>query len=163
MTSSPQPGQRAIVTGGAGFLGSHLCERLITCGVQVICMDNFITGTASNVAQFVASPLFTAATPQALAHGQELAADVEDLDWDEYSIWGSLSGEGIAAEDLMIHHGDLPLNIGGTTRLCARMAAIGLSFPGGDQELTRRLAAFSHAELVPSSPAWQITFPRRGN
>lgn len=46
--------------------------------------------------------LRAAATPQALARGQELAADVEDLDWDEHSIWGSLPGEGIAAGDLMI-------------------------------------------------------------
>lgn len=53
--------------------------------------------------------LRAAATPQALARGQELAASVEDLDWDEHSIWGSLPGEGIAAGDLMIHHGDLPL------------------------------------------------------
>ncbi len=99
--------------------------------------------------------LRAAATPQVLARGQELAAEVEDLDWDEHSIWGSLPGEGIAAGDLMIHHGDLPLSGecpscqgSGTAGLCAHMAAIGLAFLGDDQELTRRLAAVSHAELV---------------
>ena len=42
--------QRAVVTGGAGFLGSHLCERLVADGYEVICLDNFVTGTPANVA-----------------------------------------------------------------------------------------------------------------
>ena len=99
--------------------------------------------------------LQAAATTQALARGQELAADVGDLDWDEHSIWGSLPGEGIAAGELMIHHGDLPLSGecpvcrgAGATGLCAHMTAIGLAFLGDDQELNRRLAALSHAELM---------------
>ena len=41
---------RAVVTGGAGFLGSHLCERLLTDGYEVICLDDFCTGTPANVA-----------------------------------------------------------------------------------------------------------------
>jgi dTDP-glucose 4,6-dehydratase len=41
---------RAVVTGGAGFLGSHLCERLLADGWQVICVDNLVTGSANNVA-----------------------------------------------------------------------------------------------------------------
>lgn len=40
---------RVVVTGGAGFLGSHLCERLIERGDQVVCLDNFLTGTPANV------------------------------------------------------------------------------------------------------------------
>ena len=40
---------RAVVTGGAGFLGSHLCDRLLTAGWEVLAVDNFITGTAENV------------------------------------------------------------------------------------------------------------------
>ncbi|MCP4897984.1 MAG: SDR family oxidoreductase [bacterium] len=42
-------GQRALVTGGAGFLGSHLCDRLLAEGVEVVCMDNLITGSISNI------------------------------------------------------------------------------------------------------------------
>jgi dTDP-glucose 4,6-dehydratase len=41
--------KRAVVTGGAGFLGSHLCERLIAAGWRVICVDNLVTGAAQNV------------------------------------------------------------------------------------------------------------------
>jgi len=41
--------RRAVVTGGAGFLGSHLCERLLDDGVSVVCLDNFLTGDARNV------------------------------------------------------------------------------------------------------------------
>jgi dTDP-glucose 4,6-dehydratase len=41
---------RALVTGGAGFLGSHLCERLLSEGYRVLCMDNLITGTLENIA-----------------------------------------------------------------------------------------------------------------
>jgi dTDP-glucose 4,6-dehydratase len=41
--------QRALVTGGAGFIGSHLCERLLADGVSVLCMDNLITGDLANV------------------------------------------------------------------------------------------------------------------
>jgi dTDP-glucose 4,6-dehydratase len=41
--------KRAVVTGGAGFLGSHLCERLLAEGLEVICLDNFVTGGAANV------------------------------------------------------------------------------------------------------------------
>ncbi len=44
---------RAVVTGGAGFLGSHLCERLLADGYRVVCLDNFITGAAHNVGHLV--------------------------------------------------------------------------------------------------------------
>jgi dTDP-glucose 4,6-dehydratase len=42
-------GKRALVTGGAGFLGSHLCERLLDEGLEVVCMDNLITGSLNNI------------------------------------------------------------------------------------------------------------------
>ena len=44
---------RTLVTGGAGFLGSHLCERLVEEGHEVICMDNLITGNSDNIAHLV--------------------------------------------------------------------------------------------------------------
>lgn len=49
---------RILVTGGAGFLGSHLCERLIKDGADVLCLDNFFTGTKKNVAHLLGNPSF---------------------------------------------------------------------------------------------------------
>jgi UDP-glucuronate decarboxylase len=51
-------GKRILVTGGAGFLGSHLCERLLREGHEVICVDNFYTGRRANVAHFMSNPFF---------------------------------------------------------------------------------------------------------
>ncbi len=48
-----------LVTGGAGFLGSHLCERLLQRGHQVWCIDNFYTGSRNNIAHLLASPNFS--------------------------------------------------------------------------------------------------------
>ena len=50
--------KRVLVTGGAGFLGSFLCERLLAEGCDVICMDNFFTGRKANIAHLVDSPYF---------------------------------------------------------------------------------------------------------
>jgi UDP-glucuronate decarboxylase len=50
--------KRVLVTGGAGFLGSHLCERLLKEGHEVLCVDNFYTGRRSNILQFLSNPLF---------------------------------------------------------------------------------------------------------
>lgn len=49
---------RVLVTGGAGFLGSHLCDRLLSMGCDVICLDNFFTGTKNNVAHLLGHPHF---------------------------------------------------------------------------------------------------------
>ena len=52
-------GHRVVVTGGAGFLGSHLCERLLADGHRVICLDNFVTGVPDNVGHLLQHPDFT--------------------------------------------------------------------------------------------------------
>lgn len=49
---------RVLVTGGAGFLGSHLCERLLAKGCDVICMDNFFTGQKRNIVHLIGNPNF---------------------------------------------------------------------------------------------------------
>jgi UDP-glucuronate decarboxylase len=49
---------RILVTGGAGFIGSFLCERLLDTGAEVLCVDNFFTGTRSNVAHLMNNPRF---------------------------------------------------------------------------------------------------------
>ena len=50
--------KRALVTGGAGFIGSHLCERLIAEGYSVVCLDNLITGDLHNLVELKKSPKF---------------------------------------------------------------------------------------------------------
>ena len=50
--------KKILVTGGGGFLGSHLCERLLSEGHEVICLDNFFTGTKQNILHLVANPRF---------------------------------------------------------------------------------------------------------
>jgi len=50
--------KRILVTGGAGFLGSHLCERLLANGDDVLCVDNFFTGSKDNIAHLVDHPRF---------------------------------------------------------------------------------------------------------
>lgn len=50
--------KRILVTGGAGFLGSHLCEHLLDQGHEVICVDNFFTGRRANISYLLSNPLF---------------------------------------------------------------------------------------------------------
>ena len=51
--------ERALITGGAGFLGSHICERLLDSGCDVICVDNLLTGDAKNIAHLLDRKGFT--------------------------------------------------------------------------------------------------------
>ena len=52
--------KRVLVTGGAGFLGSHLCERLLEEGCDVLCVDNYFTGSKDNIAHLLSNPNFEA-------------------------------------------------------------------------------------------------------
>ena len=65
-------GRKTLVTGGAGFLGSHLCDALIRRGADVLCVDNFHTGTRSNVEPLMQHPRF-----ELLAHDVTLPLHVE--------------------------------------------------------------------------------------
>ena len=49
---------KAVVTGGAGFVGSHLCGRLLEMGYDVVCMDNLLTGTEKNIDHLISNPRF---------------------------------------------------------------------------------------------------------
>ena len=51
-------GKRALVTGGAGFIGSHLCRRLLADGLEVVCLDNLFTGSRDNIADLEKEPGF---------------------------------------------------------------------------------------------------------
>ncbi len=52
--------KKILVTGGAGFIGSHLCERLLRAGHDVLCVDNYFTGSRHNIAHLIADPNFEA-------------------------------------------------------------------------------------------------------
>ena len=54
--------RRILITGGAGFLGSHLCERLLADGHDVLCVDNFFTGTKDNIVHLMDNPHFNFTT-----------------------------------------------------------------------------------------------------
>jgi dTDP-glucose 4,6-dehydratase len=50
--------QTAVVTGGSGFLGSHLCDKLISENISVICIDNLLTGSLDNIQHLFGNPKF---------------------------------------------------------------------------------------------------------
>jgi len=50
--------KRILITGGAGFLGSHLCDRLINKGNEILCLDNFFTGSKNNIIHLLSNPRF---------------------------------------------------------------------------------------------------------
>lgn len=74
--------RKVLVTGGAGFLGSHVCERLVETGAAVVCLDNMLTGSRSNVAHLASSARFT------LIEG-DVRMDLPDGQFDE--IWNLAS------------------------------------------------------------------------
>ena len=87
--------RRAVVTGGAGFLGSHLCEKLIERSFNVLCIDSFLTGSQSNVLGLRASPCFeildsdisqTVDVPEDVALVLHFASPASPLDYARYPI-----------------------------------------------------------------------------
>jgi len=64
--------RKVMVTGGAGFMGSHLCDRLLSRGCEVLCVDNYFTGTRGNIGHLLANPNF-----EALRHDITLPLFVE--------------------------------------------------------------------------------------
>jgi dTDP-glucose 4,6-dehydratase len=67
---------RAVITGGAGFLGSHLCRRLLAAGTQVVCVDNFLTSSPANLGSLRAEPGFVLREAD-VAEGLEVDGDVD--------------------------------------------------------------------------------------
>lgn len=59
MSRDPRAMERVVVTGGAGFLGSHLCDRLLERGSEVIVLDNLLTGSMGNIARHLGNPAFS--------------------------------------------------------------------------------------------------------
>lgn len=88
-------GPRAVVTGGAGFLGSHLCDRLLADGWRVVCVDNLVTGAARNITQLrghkgfesiqhnVSEPLYLDGAVDAVLH---FASPASPVDYGDHPI-----------------------------------------------------------------------------
>jgi dTDP-glucose 4,6-dehydratase len=69
---------RTVITGGAGFIGSHLCERFLERGDEVVCVDNLITGSRDNIARFEKNPHFTLYHHD-ISHPLELDGSVDNV------------------------------------------------------------------------------------
>jgi dTDP-glucose 4,6-dehydratase len=69
---------RTLITGGAGFVGSHLCERFLARGHEVICVDNLITGSLANVEALRANPLFSFIRHD-ISHPLEIDGPVDNI------------------------------------------------------------------------------------
>jgi dTDP-glucose 4,6-dehydratase len=105
---------RAVVTGGAGFLGSHLCEALLDRDIEVLCLDNFLTGTPANVQHLMERPGFRLVradvtdyvhVPQAVDYVLHFASPASPIDYAELPIHtmkvgsiGTLHALGLAKE-----------------------------------------------------------------
>ena len=76
------PCKKILVTGGAGFLGSHLCERLVAGGHDVLCVDNFFTGTKDNILHLLDDPHF-----ELLRHDVTFPLYVEVDEGSGYAVW----------------------------------------------------------------------------
>ena len=77
---------RVLVTGGAGFLGSHLCDCLINKGNDVICVDNLFTGSKDNIRHLLGNPYF-----EFIRHASAIDNWGNDTAWEKLYIWKNCS------------------------------------------------------------------------
>lgn len=104
-------GRKVIVTGGAGFVGSHLCERLVEVGAQVICMDDLSAGKRGNVASFADRPNFTFVQKDVCDADAEMKALFEGVD--------TVFHNAASKKNICLDHPerDLEVNAGGALNL----------------------------------------------
>lgn len=107
-----------LVTGGAGFLGSHICDRLIAEGAKVVCLDNFLTGRQENIQHHLADPSFR------LIEG-DVRTHVPDEKFDE--IW-NLASPASPPQYQADPIGTLMINVIGTKRVLDLAAKTGARF-----------------------------------
>lgn len=115
---------RIVVTGGAGFLGSHLCDKLIELGNQVVCIDNLLTGNPENIIHLQNSPDFQ------FVQADASEAFPEDLDFDElYHLASPASPNKNNPKSFQAHPFEtMQINSMGTWNLCEETLARGAKF-----------------------------------
>ena len=115
---------KVVITGGAGFLGSHLCDKLIERGDQIICIDNLLTGSLGNIAHLQDNPNFQFVQTDAVE------AFPEDLEFDElYHLASPASPNKNNTKSYMALPFDtMQVNSMGTWNLCSEAAARGAKF-----------------------------------
>src|SRR5689334_4737790 len=104
-------GKKVIVTGGAGFIGSHICEDLLPLGAEVYCLDNFSAGKRSNVAFMTTQPNFHVVAKDVCDDDAEMAALFDGAD---IVFHNAASKKNIC---LLDPARDLDVNAGGTLNL----------------------------------------------
>lgn len=141
---------RALVTGGAGFLGSHLCDALVRRGAEVLCVDNFHTGTRNNITQLFDNPRF-----ELLRHDVTFPLHVEV---DRIAMLAAMDTPaeftgpvniGNPAELTMLELAELVLRLSGSKSLIVH-----LSWPPDDLKLRR-----PDIELATQALGWQPKVP----
>jgi len=115
-----RPKRISLVAGGAGFLGSHLVERLLSEGRRVICVDSFLSGTSDNIARFAAHPGFRLVRQDIQ---RPLSVDGEEID-EVYNLACAASPPRYQADP---HH-TMMTSVIGTSNLLALAAARGARF-----------------------------------
>src|SRR3989304_7603604 len=115
---------KVVITGGAGFLGSHLCDKLIERGDQIICIDNLLTGSLGNIAHLQDNPNFQFVQTDAVE------AFPEDLEFEElYHLASPASPNKNNTKSYMALPFDtMQVNSMGTWNLCSEAAARGAKF-----------------------------------
>jgi nucleoside-diphosphate-sugar epimerase len=103
--------KRVVVTGGAGFVGSHLCERLVSVGAQVYCLDNFSAGKRRNIAFMQDMPNFHVVEKDVCDSDSEMEGLFEGTD--------TVFHNAASKKNICLHHPqkDLAVNAGGTLNL----------------------------------------------
>src|SRR5579885_1897648 len=72
---------KVLVAGGAGFIGSHLCKRLLDGGYSVVCLDSLITGNKDNIAELIDNPRFSFVTRDITQSLSDLAGTLSDSNY----------------------------------------------------------------------------------
>lgn len=110
-------GRKVLVTGGAGFIGSHLSERLVELGAQVVCLDDLSAGKRSNVAHLADRPNFRFVEASVCDNGPAMDAIFDGLD----TVFHNAASKKNVC--LINPHRDLEVNAGGTLNLLEKACA----------------------------------------